>query len=533
MTSSQCPYCHQRCISVSPSLFPTDDNSHHEVERVHEEIRQVEVLLGGLQQKRVALLRRLNHLQSTISHLPPETLGLIFSHACAPAQSNQRHDEYEMARSTLTPMAQWDERLGGGVGYTYCIQLVLCAVSSRWREVMLSMRHLWTSVDLDVRKKRKIKYQASILRSFLNNSVSLPFSLNLHFHHESDLRHGLLDESVDPLIKQNVSRISTLRLVHPPDEFLSLMGFLPILKELSVKYCSRSVLGIPPGCQHLTLAQHFGDVMVATVNSITVLRLSSIPIDVCLNLLRQCPNLAEYRNRYPEVHVNDDIELPRTPFTLSRLEIFEWRAHATMNSIFDEAMCNYIRLPALRTLVWGELVTGEYGFASPLFNHLPRTLSNLEFVMSTSMAGARALIDFIPEDNRVESIALSRCGKLPDILSRLKERSMSGQWKFSQLKSIVIRPLRHDVFDIFLAEILNERLRDEPVDTFVLEVITEHENLPVPWTTNLKQRLWEMVNGGINLEIMENGKLVGWLHSDQGPIPSLVEEALEEDIRNS
>ncbi|KAF5352816.1 hypothetical protein D9756_006141 [Leucocoprinus leucothites] len=514
MSNSCCPHCHQRISPQNPlSSHPSDLQD--EIEQVRSEIEGLNSLLDVLTQKRVVLLQRLNYLQSTVSVLPPETLALIFKSACTANTYNSRHS---VGITSITPLPRafdWEEdEKAGSVKPYHCTQLILSAVSSRWREVTHSTPQLWATLELDGSKERTVKQQFTILRHFLHYSRQLPFSLSVRFARQS----FLLDETMG-LIYKNKNRIQSLRLVQAPESWMQHVPLLPYIAEFHAKYCLWAELQVPGKCSHLTVDEHYGDVRLMTYHTLTVLRLRRVSVDVALNLLRQCPNLIEYRNREPEVYLHDEIELPTEPFSLAQLETFEWHAYATTNVIFDEAMCAFAHLPVLRELVWGEMAGGDYSYALPLFERLPSSLSSLTLV-GCSVENSIATLDFVPDGLSIDCITLSRCKDALSVISRLKERPNSSTWRLPKLNSIFIHSTPSVVaLDSALADLLEGRSSKGALGTFRIEISSDSRdqvhNHSVFRTPETRQRFREVVAGGIELEIVENGEIADWLWLDE------------------
>ncbi|KAJ3569915.1 hypothetical protein NP233_g4741 [Leucocoprinus birnbaumii] len=465
-----CPCCHQRILprsSLPSTLDPPD-----ELGRVRSDIEGVDLL-------------------STVSVLPTEILALIFEYACSYTTS-----AYSLTSRSVSIGGEtdWEEEMtNAGAGKYHYTQLVLSAVSSHWRQVMLSMPQLWTVVNLDIGRKRRLKEQAGIiLRCFLEYSQKLPVFLSLRFSLlYAPQQLTLLDETVDSLIYENKARIQELRLVRPSDSWIQLVPLLSRLANFVVKHCPRIELLVPSECSHLTLVEHYGQVQLANYHTLTVLRLGHIAVDVALNLLRQCSNLIEFRNRNPEVYHHDEIELPDEPFSLVQLEIFEWHAHASMNGIFDEAMCAYVRLPSLRTLL------------------LDLTL------IGCSVHNSRSIADTLPDGLPTERITLLRCRDALDVFLKLRERPGFGPSRLPKLKSVTIAPKPLGVwFESALADLLEGRLRRGAIGSFRLEIHSEvrdeYFNHFGSRNSKTRQRFMEIVAGGINLEIVENGEPVNW-----------------------
>lgn len=124
-----CPYHSQREICVSPSPSRTwvrnQAQSDHEMPQLQDVINQPREEQPGP-----------SATQSPIGNLPPETLSLIFQHACS-----QRQREGP-------PMGLDAAKRDG-----YFFVLVLCAVSVQWRQIARSTPQLWDIIYIEVTRE--------------------------------------------------------------------------------------------------------------------------------------------------------------------------------------------------------------------------------------------------------------------------------------------------------------------------------------------------------------------------------------------
>lgn len=448
-----------------------------------------------------------NSLQSPVSTLPPETLSLILQHTCATPNFYKRYG----LPGPSPPLPSTREKRA---------QFVLGGVCVRWRQVLFSTPSIWTSVDLVIEPDTVDKASA-VLRAFLTYSGELPLAIGLRFlMWEFDPR-PLIDGPSDAALHRNTHRIRELYLSSAPDAWIDLLLSLLNLTCLSLKDAYRE---LPPvvinnQCSHLTL-RALPENAQLSCSEITTLHLYAIPINLCLKLLLHCPNLVEYRNRQP-VESEEEITLPGGSFALPRMETFEWSV--AIRSPFDVAMCQHIRMPALRELIWVEDISEpeDLGIADPrddFFRNLPPTFTILR-IHTTSLDSdlTASVFDRVRDTCNIEHLIFSGlCDPLlTNTLTKLTPASETGgsqrTMKLQKLKSILIEgPFipSGDNQDRILGMLEHRYLSAGAHNqrAFRLEFSCKVVFLP-----HFKERLKEMIGRGLKVEILEDSKSVDWL----------------------
>jgi hypothetical protein len=138
----------------------------------------------------------------------------------------------------------------------------------------------------------------------------------------SDQEHDILLA----LFIQHRHRIQELHLGKPPSAWMNLLSVPDDhLVCLSIKEPPKQLkepLLLNVSCSHLALRETTRRINLRW-EFITVLCLVELREDVCVELLKQCVNLVEYRNNAP-ISTTFNTPMPTSPFTLPYLKTFEW-----------------------------------------------------------------------------------------------------------------------------------------------------------------------------------------------------------------
>lgn len=464
--------------------FPSQDPDCDPLERQYEELRER------------------NAVQSPIYVLPPEILSLIFQFVCPSLNLNKHYGiEQEGGKSTRR------------------FQFNLSAVSAFWRQVVFSTPHLWTSVDIST-LPISVGHASEILRVFFTGSGELPISIGLSFFHLLDV-----DEMASPISPNYPkSRIQELHLNQPPESLISdLTSSYTSLFRLSISspQYKAKVLSLDVPCSHLTL-QHTTMRVELHSATITNLHLRELREDVCLELLKVCVNMVEFRCRSPNSE-NFPIPLPTSPFTLPHLKTLEWSL--CTQSIVDRAMLRNIRVPALETLVWVEEDDEDLEVTDPritFFEHLPPTLSTLQMDGPTDgFEFSSAASDLIRRELNVDHLLMRNChGKninslLHDLI--LNEEKPERPIGLPRLKTITIhysanQPLISVNFDTLL-QVVESRLRHRsqsfPQRSMHLNMFVDSGL--VDWPIEFKEGVKDLVRRGLEVEFTEKSVPISWL----------------------
>ncbi|KAJ3559220.1 hypothetical protein NP233_g11320 [Leucocoprinus birnbaumii] len=296
---------------------------------VRQQIAQMEYEMGeGLRQfhkDRSSLLARLNALQSRTGPLLPEILSYIFILA-----SNDSRETY--------PGQKLVHSFGG--------------VCRQWRNIVLSTPILWSSLILSFGHRSKVTRErydlVVLLQSHLERVQMAPLSLTVIFPTRSTtsdvpIPSRLFGETLSRLStllfqKENIHKVHTLRLVHPPFDWILSFPSLPNLTYLGiyeeetspnrpqspvpVALRSARPKTLPPALPLLKsprlyrlevrglkgLQNYYDKSRLAWLTHIS---LSRAPIDLCITLLSQCVNLVQFEFSDPLLASYEDVEMER------------------------------------------------------------------------------------------------------------------------------------------------------------------------------------------------------------------------------
>lgn len=142
-------------------------NSNDEIISLRENLCQLSDAAQRIIDKKVAILRRLNDLESKTRVLPLETLSLIFQHACAPRKIPRTASGLIIGRQPK------DRRF---------FSVFLGSISHTWRQVAWSTPQLWAELSLVI-PSDKVQSFASLLDLYLTNTRGIPITLHITFNH--------------------------------------------------------------------------------------------------------------------------------------------------------------------------------------------------------------------------------------------------------------------------------------------------------------------------------------------------------------
>jgi hypothetical protein len=338
------------------------------ITRIDEEVKRLDALSRQIQQDRLTLLHHRNTLCPPINKLPVEVLCLIFFHLIYPrrilGRSLRQHssdvtipDEHPIRHPIIT----------------------LTSVCDQWRQVACSDPVLWKIVILDVHDSpQEIQNSANLLNLYLECSSTLDFHLEINLiwsprNHEYKYfgynATGLY--ALERIIsnEDNAKRFKTLCISNPPSDwirsfslswaknFTSLETFrYGRCRDSSNSYNDEAKLNLEsmPALCNVVLKYISCPVQLPSTNTVSVLVLYAVPVGTCIELLRQCPTLVEYRCRNVAAGFPTEFLCPiPDKFTLPLLEAFVF-------SFCDDPWCSVllarIRLPALLHLGFDRLL---------------------------------------------------------------------------------------------------------------------------------------------------------------------------------
>ncbi|KAF5351879.1 hypothetical protein D9756_007680 [Leucocoprinus leucothites] len=397
----------------------------YEIECLSAELDQLDLEINSLQAKRAKLRSRLNQLRAPTSFLPPETLSLIFQHACELPDNIDGDDPH--------------------------FPVVLGGVSTHWREAVWSTSSLWTALAISVKHARYASANVlSLLKLYFENIGARLLSIRLFVPEEAEdgdesTVHGAGDVAIDELfdllfqnrkiIKKLLcdymwhrwwftisSRLFTLfqesdATVFPNLEHihLGITDDSPESLWISSEDDTSISHRLAPKLVHVSLMTSL-PAFPLPLGQLTVLILEYLPIDQCMNFLKQCPNLTDYHCSKPREPSDLEPSL-ETPLVLERMECFGWSFGFSKR---DYALYTKVQFPAImRFKIEGRREEQENDSYIP-FSELcaaqkqfwPKltTLEDLERESNhVSHTGARHLLECLPSS--VEELHLWDVGE--------------------------------------------------------------------------------------------------------------------------
>lgn len=354
------------------------------------------------------------------------------------------------------------------------------------------------------------------------NVARLPFSLrlilrwdpvqpltNALFHEEyfkrifslhlTDIPRGWLS-SFSKLEKLNTLRIDEA-LPFPTDREFSLAE-VPSLRKLCIKHLNQ-----PIELPSLTL---------------TSLDLSDVPIDTCVTLLIQCPNLVRFRSSNPKAHEVSrfpDSPAEKAPLILQYLEDFSWTHGEDARA---EVLIRRIQLPGLRRFSWDEQ-SNAYDFRQTFLSVIPNisgalTILTLKHLPSWDCDLVEQVLKQFPNIERlslrtchVETITVFICklAWIPDepYLPSLTALTIDNcydprNWELCGYSRVKLgKDAGWDILKIFAS-----RFEAGVCTRFCFEL----KNVSVKWGPHVRKALRELVSEGFDLEVIDDVK-VDWL----------------------
>ncbi|KXN82351.1 hypothetical protein AN958_02660 [Leucoagaricus sp. SymC.cos] len=435
MTSkATCPYCYQTTADRNVFLMPSPQSSADEIAHIRAEMRCIDNPLFKPHEERAALLRCLNAVRSSTRVLFPEILSLIFQHA-SPAP------DFFLEEGNVWPEHEPNPSF----------HLVVGSVSSLWREIVDSTPNLWTSIRVKTRSVQHTRRWTVFLLKSFEKSRSLPIDIAfLRIGSSWQDSNHLFSSEVDEVLLKNCHRIRSLRLSHSiPLKWISTIPGLTGLRDLSIQssqfiphlsLLSNSLLN------RLRVETPIRPLFLPTIpTSLTVLRLSHVPIDLCMQFLVNFRELVEFRCYYPAPLDHDHTtSVLFNQISLDKLEVFQWTFLPEPFDSLDHLILTRFEFPRLKTLSFVELLGAFHQYdeavLTDFLRRLPLTLKDLEFYGIEHLSFLRdRLIPHIRKETQVISIFLRRCSEsfLCDILSGLL-RTNGGPIPLLHLNKILV-----------------------------------------------------------------------------------------------
>lgn len=377
--------------------------------------------------KRAARLRRQNNAVASTRALPPEVLSLIFSYARGDPISN--------------PTCQQDlVRLGH--------------ICSKWRNILLLVPRLWSRFTLTIKLQSGKQHGLQLLELYLNNTRDSPFSLCISFPRVYPAYNGLAGQIFQAL-QRHVSKVHTLKIECVPWAWVPWLSWFSSVGALEI---SNVVMPPAPDVSlsfirftRLYRLELSGSPCLRGVQlpwtQITSLTLKSMPIDLCMSLLLQCPNLTEFHTLSSRRRIENFALMPQIPdhtIQVEQLEHLSWsyEPDSTCSSYYDR-----LQFPSLHSLCWyspsyrrAPSATGELYALRSLATRFPPTISQIRLFCVGSWPNDLTELLFDNSKN-LQIIHFFKCSYsfVIDALPLLNRTDAQGRHIFPKLVEILIQ----------------------------------------------------------------------------------------------
>ncbi|KAJ7208321.1 hypothetical protein GGX14DRAFT_634029 [Mycena pura] len=287
--------------------------------KLNAELAQFKTHIPALEQKRQAIIDRLNAVVYPVLTLPPEITSRIFVH-CLPHHGRVRPSP----RSA---------------------PLVLTQICGRWRAIALSTGELWTSLDVTANVLRPGR--DDLLKTWFSRAKRYPLSWTIRRPGFKQLHNGASAHIADIIPK-----VHRLEVIMPEEGFRRIMPldtFLPLLQCLAAPLSSESlqaVLRCAPLLRELTIWESGLSFIVA---SKTLRRLELAggvlhPIPVFLGILENCPLLSHLK-----IAVDVSLDPNPSPIAFSNIR--------SLDLVCGAWALKFVTLPNLTHLEYEDLTT--------------------------------------------------------------------------------------------------------------------------------------------------------------------------------
>lgn len=374
MIPSTCPQCRyspdsvQKTSEISSSCqastipaYSTSDANLHFVDDVeskllYQEINGIDEAILHLYKERASRCRRLNETQSLEARLPSNILITIFYYVCPPSSYNSSHQRVRRpngAKPLILPV------------------FALSAVSSRWRQIVLSMPQLWAKLDWHWKYHLSPGDTSALLRTYFARASPLKFDLKLTIDEKWEIEDAVLYDDPDQVdghldalkrtvFHENGERIGKL-ILDAPVRWLHLLSdsftHLSNLSLRSGRIDERIDLSNLPSLIKVT----FVNIKVTPIlpwQRITTIYLRHAHTNVAFELLRRCHNLTSFQSHHPNAVRNSSIsQMIKDAIIFPHLEWLDW---CCIGSLWDDALFRFMSFPNLKRLS----LSGEASWSS-------------------------------------------------------------------------------------------------------------------------------------------------------------------------
>lgn len=491
-----------------------------DIERIQADIDQLEKVALHIKVIQAKLRRKVNEIQSAPGKLPDEILSTIFSYACP-------------TPSVLSP--EQDSHF----------QLVLGAVSSRWRQIIWSTPKFWKVAVMDEWwNPDSFDHTIALLSLYVRNVGSCPLDLDFEIPSKSLLGESLADLTpFKDLVFRNAA--TKLRALNPrliPAKWLSLLsGNCPNLQKLRVGklYWPEQVIETPelpsgvaeviitdvPNLHHLVYDRDFDRRVVFPWHQITILDIHRLSLSQVLHLLHLCPNVFKVSLDCFFSGIDDeepDLQdaLSRRPIRLDRL--------VDLQHTMSRRLCEVIRrlhFPVLGKLRW---LNTDFIDAVRTGLELSKGLRPMPTVTCFSgnaryafnaVKWKEVFTTYLPNLTHLELVALQL---VPEIFLKILDPtselgSEAGQLVLPRLEHLAMeiqsdtkksaKQSRRLLVDL-VTMLQNRRQISPEFNEFTLTV---SEEIAKSRGRNVRKRLRKLVEDGLKLTILAETRLDNWL----------------------
>ncbi|EKM78928.1 hypothetical protein AGABI1DRAFT_92455 [Agaricus bisporus var. burnettii JB137-S8] len=402
MSTLSCPSCGYHLANRAEVKSPQSLTSFKSPVLVHEkeipalqaEVHHLDSLILHLNDKRAAILRKLNETQTTTRRLPTEILSTIFRFVRPPTSFDTLYLEFYVGANAINVEESFHHNLA--------------AVCHLWNQVVQSTPQLWTTITLRADRRSSITKITSLLDLYFKRSRNLPLSILLDFQSEAKLRSEMdalmpfearqaYLSQLQPLSaavfdQDRAARIRQLILIHPPVELFSYidkglskcdsMTIFQSREEIQTDH-TLELLELP--CLRRLDLIDVNFRVSQLPNTTTTLHLRNMLFTFGSETLMGLRNLVIFEIINPRGRAESILQITES-ITLPNVEHFGWCSPETDMALFSDFF-HYIRFPRLRSLFWGQrkLWTGTTSdedhkrLSVNFFSNLPPTLSSLAF----------------------------------------------------------------------------------------------------------------------------------------------------------
>ena len=347
----------QKTSEISPCQVPTipaystsDANLHiakgAESQSLHQEIGRIDEAILHLYEERASRCRRLNETQSFEAKLPSSILIAIFYYVCPPSSYNSSHQRVR--------------RPNGAKPLVHPV-FALSGVSSRWRQIVLSVPQFWAKLDWNRKYYLSPDDTSGLLRTYFTRASPLKLDLKLTIDEKWEIENTILyddpdkiDSHLDALRRtvfhENGEKIGKL-ILDAPMQWLHLLSDTFIhLSELSLRsgrIDERIDLSNLPSLTKVA----FVNIKVTPIlpwKRVSSIHLSHAHTNVAFELLRRCFHLTSFQSHHPNPSRNGSIsQMIKETITLPYLRWLDW---CCIGSHWDDTLFRFMSFPSLKQL---------------------------------------------------------------------------------------------------------------------------------------------------------------------------------------